>query len=43
MSTNSTSNTKKIKEIKKNRIENGNRALNLGENPHSNGDPFSIS
>jgi hypothetical protein len=43
INTNSTSNTRKIKEIKKNRIENGSRELNLGENPHSNGDPFSWS
>lgn len=41
MRTNSTSNTKKINEIRKKRIEKGKRALNLGVNPHSNGDPFS--
>lgn len=39
--TNSTSKTRKTKEIKKNRIENGSRALNIGVNPHSNGDIFS--
>jgi hypothetical protein len=43
MRTSSTSNTKKIKEIRKNRIEKGNRALNFGVNPHSNGEPFSRS
>ena len=41
--TSSTSNTKKIKAIKKNRNVNGNRALNLGENPHSKGLIFSRS
>jgi len=41
--TSSTSKTRKINAIKKNRIENGNRALNLGENPHSNGLIFSKS
>lgn len=39
--TNSTSKIKKIIEIKKNRIVNGNRALNFGLNPHSNGLIFS--
>jgi len=37
----STSKTKKIIAIKKNRKVNGIRALNLGENPHSNGLIFS--
>ena len=35
--TNSTSKIKKIKAIRKNRIEKGRRALSFGENPHSNG------
>jgi len=39
--TNSTSKTRNTKEIKKNRMENGRRALNIGLNPHSNGDIFS--
>jgi len=38
---NSTSKTRNTKEIKKNRMENGRRALNIGVNPHSNGDIFS--
>ena len=29
--------------IKKNLIENGSRAKNLGENPHSKGQNFSLS
>jgi triphosphoribosyl-dephospho-CoA synthetase len=41
MRTNSTSNTKKIKQIIKKRMEKGNRALNLGINPHSKGLAFS--
>ena len=40
--TNSTSKIIKIIEIKKNRKVKGNRALNLGLNPHSNGLIFSI-
>jgi hypothetical protein len=39
--TNSTSNTRKIKLIKKNRMEKGSRALYLGVNPHSKGLIFS--
>jgi len=39
--TSSTSNTRNTNEIKKNRIENGRRALNIGVNPHSKGDIFS--
>lgn len=35
------SNTIKIIANRKNRIENGIRALWLGSNPHSNGDAFS--
>jgi len=42
INTNSTSNTKKIIVIKKNRNVNGNRALNFGLNPHSNGLIFSL-
>jgi len=42
-STNSTSKIKKIRQTIKNRKENGNRALNLVENPHSNGLNFSTS
>jgi len=38
---NSTSNTRKIIAIRKNRRVKGKRALNLGENPHSNGLLFS--
>ena len=41
--TSSTSKTKKIKLKRKNRIENGSRALNLGINPHSKGLSFSWS
>jgi hypothetical protein len=41
--TNSTSKTKKINATRKNRIENGNRAPNLGVNPHSKGLVFSKS
>lgn len=37
----SISNTMKIIANKKNRIENGIRALWFGSNPHSNGDDFS--
>lgn len=37
----SISNTIKIIASKKNRIENGIRALWFGSNPHSNGDDFS--
>lgn len=37
----SMSNTMKIIASKKNRIENGIRALWLGSNPHSNGEDFS--
>jgi len=43
MRTNSTSKTKKINVIRKNRIEKGIRALNLGEKPHSKGLFFSWS
>jgi len=43
INTSSTSNTRKISAIKKNRIENGIRALNLGVNPHSKGLIFSQS
>lgn len=39
----STSNTKKITAIKKNRTEKGSRDINLGENPHSKGLYFSRS
>lgn len=39
----STSNTKKIIVIKKNRSEKGNRAGDLGSNPHSKGEHFSRS
>ncbi len=39
----SISNTIKIILSRKNRIENGTRALFLGSNPHSNGDVFSRS
>jgi hypothetical protein len=39
----SMSNTRKITASKKNRVENGIRALFLGSNPHSNGDDFSRS
>ena len=41
INTNSTSNTKKTKQIIKNRIEKGKRALNLGIKPHSKGLTFS--
>jgi hypothetical protein len=40
---NSTSKTRKIIAIRKNRKVKGNRALNLGENPHSKGLSFSRS
>lgn len=33
----------KIMANKKNRVENGTRAVLLGSNPHSNGDDFSRS
>ena len=39
----SISNTKKITARRKNRIENGSRALFLGSNPHSKGEDFSRS
>ena len=39
--TSSTSKTRNTNEIKKKHIENGSRALNIGLNPHSNGDIFS--
>lgn len=39
----SISKIKKIIVIKKNRRENGIRALKIGLNPHSNGDIFSLS
>jgi hypothetical protein len=39
----STSKIKKIRATKKNRIENGRRAINFGVNPHSNGLVFSRS
>lgn len=39
----SMSKTKKITARRKNRMENGRRALFLGSNPHSNGDDFSWS
>jgi len=41
MRTSSTSKTKKIRQIIKNRIEKGSRALNFGINPHSKGLTFS--
>merc|ERR1712189_134778 len=41
INTNSTSNTKKIIKIRKNRKVKGNRALNFGLNPHSKGLIFS--
>jgi hypothetical protein len=37
------SNTMKMIASRKNRIENGIRALWFGSNPHSNGDDFSRS
>ena len=37
------SKTRKITARRKNRIENGRRALFFGSNPHSNGDAFSRS
>lgn len=39
----STSNTMKIMASRKNRIENGIRAVFFGSNPHSNADDFSRS
>lgn len=42
-STISISNTIKIIASRKNRIENGIRAVFLGSNPHSNGEDFSRS
>jgi len=39
----STSNTMKIMANRKNRIENGIRAVFFGSNPHSNADDFSRS
>jgi|LQAB01.1.fsa_nt_gi hypothetical protein len=39
----STSNTRNIIAIRKNRKENGSRADPMGSNPHSNGDLFSRS
>ena len=39
----STSKIKKITAIRKNRNENGIRAVDVGSNPHSNGDAFSRS
>lgn len=39
----SMSNTMKMIASRKNRIENGIRALWFGSNPHSNGDDFSRS
>lgn len=39
----STSNTRKTTANRKNRIENGSRALFLGSKPHSNGEAFSRS
>ena len=42
-STISMSKTKKITARRKNRVENGRRALSLGSNPHSNGVDFSRS
>ena len=39
----STSKIRKITAIKKNRKENGKRAVPLGSNPHSNGEFFSRS
>jgi len=38
---NSTSKMRNTREIRKNRIEKGSRALNIGVNPHSKGDIFS--
>lgn len=37
------SNTRKITANKKNRMEKGIRAVDIGSNPHSNGDIFSRS
>lgn len=42
-STISTSNTMKMMASRKNRIENGIRAVFFGSNPHSNADDFSRS
>lgn len=39
----SMSNTKKITASRKNRMENGRRALFFGSNPHSKGEAFSRS
>lgn len=39
----STSNTRKITAKRKNRMENGSRALFLGSKPHSKGEAFSRS
>lgn len=39
----SRSNSRKRMAIKKNRIENGNRAEPIGSKPHSYGDSFSVS
>lgn len=39
----STSKIRKITAIRKNRVENGSRALLFGSNPHSNGEFFSRS
>ncbi len=39
----SISNTIKMMANRKNRMENGNRAVLLGSNPHSNGEDFSRS
>lgn len=39
----STSNTRKITAIIKNRSENGKRLIKTGLNPHSKGDAFSRS
>ena len=39
----STSNTKKIILTRKNFIQKGSRLIPAGSNPHSKGDPFSLS
>ena len=39
----STSNTKKIILTKKNFMQKGSRLIPAGSNPHSNGEPFSLS
>ena len=39
----STSKTRKIILTKKNFMQKGNRLIPAGSNPHSNGEPFSLS